>query len=244
VSFLREVCGLDLGEDLNARASAYEETAASACWWWPHREFVMVCDRPLAIERDADGRLHNSTGASVLFRDGRGVHAWHGVLVDSQIIEHPELITIEQIEACTNAEIRRVLIERYGADRYLMHSGAQVLHRDRFGALYRKEIEGDEPLVMVRVLNATPEHDGSMTRDEALAAFPDSYALSSSGSMSPLRSMPAAARFKEYFLRVSPECRPLLTDNQLGEPQELTARNAVASTFWMRGEEYEPALES
>jgi hypothetical protein len=28
-------------------------------------------------------------------------------------------------------------------------------------ALYRAEIPGDEPLVMVRVLNSTPEADGS-----------------------------------------------------------------------------------
>ena len=67
----------------------------------------------------------------------------------------------------------------------------------------------DEPLVMVKVMNSTPEPDGS---------------------------------FKPYFLRVHPELRPLLQDNQVGEPQYMSGRNAVASTFGLRGEEYERRL--
>ena len=78
-------------------------------------------------------------------------------------------------------------------------------------ALEHEEHLGDEPLVMVEVVNSTPERDGTM---------------------------------KHYFLRVHPELRPLLGDQQLGDPQELTARNAVASTFGRRGEEYSPLVET
>jgi hypothetical protein len=49
---------------------------------------------------------------------------------------------------------------------------------------------------------------------------------------------------KTYFLRVHPECRPLLRDNQFGEPQQLTAHNAIASTFGLKGEEYSPSVET
>jgi len=35
-----------------------------------------------------------------------------------------------------------------------------------------------------------------------------------------------------------------LDDGELGEPQDLTAHNALASTFGMRGEEYLPLVES
>ena len=38
--------------------------------------------------------------------------------------------------------------------------------------------------------------------------------------------------------------RPMLDGGQLGEPQALTARNAVASTFGLRGEQYEPIFET
>lgn len=50
--------------------------------------------------------------------------------------------------------------------------------------------------------------------------------------------------FKEYMLRVHPELRPMLDGGQFGEPQALTAHNAVASTFGLRGEQYAPIMES
>jgi hypothetical protein len=49
---------------------------------------------------------------------------------------------------------------------------------------------------------------------------------------------------KVYFLRVHPECRPMLRDGSFGERQELTAHAAVASTFGLRAEDYHPHAES
>jgi hypothetical protein len=192
----------------------------------------MVCERPKIIRRDEQGRLHREDGAAVSFRDGWGVHAWHGVRVPPDIIEHPELITIEQINACTNAEIRRVMIERYGQDRYLVHSGAEEISRDQFGTLYRKDIEGDESLVMVRVLNSTPEADGSLSKEEALRAFsPDTYVVGSTTMTGiPLSDYDGASRFKDYFLRVPPDIK--------------TANQAVAWTFDLSAAEYAPEAQS
>jgi hypothetical protein len=47
---------LELDRDIELRARAYAATAMSACWWWPHRQFVLVSERPskLVIE---DSRL-------------------------------------------------------------------------------------------------------------------------------------------------------------------------------------------
>jgi len=45
-SFLRQVCGLELPGDLWAREAALARAEAAAGWWWPHRRFVMVCERP------------------------------------------------------------------------------------------------------------------------------------------------------------------------------------------------------
>jgi len=44
--------------------------------------------------------------------------------------------------------------------------------------------------------------------------------------------------FNDYFLRVHPELRPITNNRIVGNPQKLTALNAVASTFGLTGEEY------
>jgi hypothetical protein len=180
-----------------------------------HPEFCIVSDRPEILKVDEQNRPHCVDGPFCRWRDGSALYSVHGVRVPAWIIDHPEKITCEGIDAEKNAEIRRVMIERYGQARYLVDSGAKEIHKDDFGTLYRKDIPGDEALVMVKVVNSTPEPDGS---------------------------------FKDYFLRVHPELRPLLSQtagrNQLGDPQRMTAQNAVASTFGLRGEEYAPALET
>jgi hypothetical protein len=216
VSFMTEACGLELDPRIAAAAKAYQETAQSACWWWPHRDFVMVCERPRNIDRDARGRLHSLNGAAIAWPDGWGVYSVHGVRVPADIIEQPQLITVQRIDGEQNAEIRRVMIERYGIDRYLHDSGAEVLHEDcdQFGhprKLVRKNRAGDEPIVAVFVRNSTLEPDGSR---------------------------------KDYMLRLHPELRPLLDAGNFGAPQKFTCRNAVASTFGMRGEQYEPEIET
>jgi hypothetical protein len=53
------------------------------------------------------------------------------------------------------------MIERYGQAKYLGESGAAQIHSDEFGVLYQKPIADDEPLVMVKVVNSTPEPDGT-----------------------------------------------------------------------------------
>jgi hypothetical protein len=53
------------------------------------------------------------------------------------------------------------MLEYYGYDRYLADSGARPLHTDATGTLWRIDLDGDEPVVMVEVLNSTPEPDGT-----------------------------------------------------------------------------------
>src|SRR5207248_1377146 len=105
-------------------------------------------------------------------RDGWGVYSWHGVTVPREVIVEPKSITVGGIEKETNAEIRRVMVERYGAAKYLADSGAKLVSKDEMGELYRKEIAGDEPLVMVKVRNSTPEPDGSV-KDYWLRCHPE-----------------------------------------------------------------------
>lgn len=105
-------------------------------------------------------RLHNGCYAAIE-SDIENLYFWHGVMVPAFVVTKPEWITLKHISDENNAEVRRVLIERYGLSRYLMDSGAKQISEDEFGELYRTEIENDEPLVMVKVMNSTPEPDGT-----------------------------------------------------------------------------------
>lgn len=95
------------------------------------------------------------------YRDSCGIYAWHGVRVSEAVIVRPETLTPTQILAEQNAEVRRVMFTRFGEDRFIRESGALPIHSDEVGDLYRVDVPNDEPLVMVRVLNSTPEADAS-----------------------------------------------------------------------------------
>lgn len=120
--------------------------------------------------------LHRMDGPAIDFGPGNeaNVYAVRGVRVDDYVIEHPEKITVEDIQNETNSEVRRVKIDQYGQSRYLLDSGAVEVSRDDFGVLYRKEIPGDEPLMMVKVVNSTAEPDGTF-KDYFLRVDPNAY---------------------------------------------------------------------
>lgn len=122
---------------------------------------AFVCERPIKMSVDNQGRLHGEKDASMIFPDGSSAFCWHGVSVPPHVILRPELLDVRAIQAETNIEVRRVMIERYGQERFLVDSGAQLVHRDQYGELYFKRLPNDEPMVMVKVVNQTPEPDGT-----------------------------------------------------------------------------------
>jgi hypothetical protein len=125
--------------------------AKSANWWFPHENACYICERPRVIAFDGQERLHREDGPAIEYRDGWGVYVWHGVRVPDSVILRPDTIDVQQIENEMNVEVRRIMIERYGAERFLIDSGAEEIQRDRHGILYRKAFLNDEPLVMVKV---------------------------------------------------------------------------------------------
>ncbi len=132
----------------------------SSGWYWPFKGACILTERHSELRRDQQGRLHSENSAAVKYPDGWAVYAWHGVRVAEAVILRPESISVAGIQSEQNAEIRRVLLERYGFDRFITDSGALPIHADETGTLYRTALEGDEPLVVVRVKNSTPEPDG------------------------------------------------------------------------------------
>ncbi|HEY9717928.1 MAG TPA: hypothetical protein V6C69_10695 [Trichormus sp.] len=127
----------------------------------PFSNVCFVSDQPIRIELDDRGRLHSADFKAIEYPDGFHLYSWHGTTVADFIIVEPEKISVELIESEQNVEVRRVLIERYGTAKYVHDSGSKEIDRDSFGVLYRKEIPNDEAIVMVAVMNSTPEPDGS-----------------------------------------------------------------------------------
>jgi hypothetical protein len=80
-------------------------------------------------------------------------------------------MTAEQIRNTDNIEVRRVMIEQFGHERFVAESGAQIVQEDDTGKLYRTDVPDDESIVVVEVQNSTPEPDGS-TRSYMLRVPP------------------------------------------------------------------------
>jgi hypothetical protein len=80
---------------------------------------------------------------------------WRGVPVDERIAFRPETITVAEILGERNAELRRVLLERFGLERFMREANPRVLDRDRDAGgerqLLHLTLEGDEDLVCVSV---------------------------------------------------------------------------------------------
>lgn len=64
------------------------------------------------------------------FADEYALWAWHGIRVSQQVIESPATLTIEEIKNEENAERRRVMIERFGWDRFMDRHGATLRAAD------------------------------------------------------------------------------------------------------------------
>jgi hypothetical protein len=96
------------------------------------------------------------SGLAALPRSLAGVQLrWNGVAIDERIAFRPETIGVDEVLAEENAERRRVLLERYGLERFMLDADAEVLDADRDAGgerrLLRVPLEGDEDLVGVLV---------------------------------------------------------------------------------------------
>ncbi|MFF2959264.1 DUF6745 domain-containing protein [Streptomyces sp. NPDC057963] len=143
------------------RLDGLAEVARHAGWWWPYERVVVISERPEALHRDEAGRLDRGDGPALAYRDGFALHAWRGMPVPAEFLAELNSLTPKRIREEENAELRRVMLEFYGYDRYLTESGAEPVHRDETGVLWRIALDGDEDVTMVEVVNSTPEPDGT-----------------------------------------------------------------------------------
>lgn len=127
-------------------------------------DICWVLERPERLEFDDRNRLHSLTGPAVQTRDGFEIYAVHGIRVDKYMVLEPHKIKLDKVDTERNIEVRRVLIDLYGMDRYLQDSGALIVdeREPHIGVLYRRRnTPPEEDLQVVKVRNSTPEPDGT-----------------------------------------------------------------------------------
>ena len=124
-------------------------------------DICFVMERPLYMYSDGEGRLHNEDGAAMMFSDGYDIYAVEGTLVHPDMIEAPNWLSVDRIYDETNQEIRRFMLKRYTPEKFIQDSQAQKIAEDEFGELYRKSLPNEQALLFVKVINSTPEPDGS-----------------------------------------------------------------------------------
>jgi hypothetical protein len=153
------LCAFDTGPGSPLEGLA--AVARAAGWWWPYERLAVLCERPVELHRDEAGRLDRGDGPALAFPDGFALHAWRGLPVPAEFVAGLDSLTPERIRDEENAELRRVMLERYGYDRYLRETGARPVQQDATGRLWLIPLPGDEDVLMVEVVNSTPEPDGT-----------------------------------------------------------------------------------
>lgn len=145
------------GEVIRALAAVSRRTH----WWWAYEGVAIVCERPVELHVNERGRLHRGEGPALAYRDGFELYRWRGVTIPATFAKILATLTPEEIRAERNAELRRIMLEHYGHERYIVDSGAEPVQQDEAGRLWRVLLPSDEPVTMVEVVNATAEPDGT-----------------------------------------------------------------------------------
>lgn len=226
---------LDLksGVDLTGFYQAIELISRNTYAWMPFNGELYVCKRPMRVCVDERGRLHNTKGPAVEFPLGFELCLIEGVQVPDFVAKDTSKITQEVIDVEQNAEVRRIMLKQYpgGWNAYLKDSGATAVHTDDFGTLYIK-----------RIGKATQE---SQERDvfSLLMRNQNSDRRPEVGMVKVV--CPSGGR--EYVLPVNLR----LIDRNYGT---RTAKNAVTSTwrikgnrtepFFKKADEYDPEIET
>ncbi|MNK72099.1 hypothetical protein D3C87_915670 [compost metagenome] len=126
LAFFRRVCDLPNTEKIEPLL----RIAQSCGWAWFFDGAAIITDRPNAIHRDEENRLHCETGSALEYRDGFSIYAWHGTRIPAEWINNKASITPKVALTWENIEQRRVAIEIVGWSKILRELDAKVIDAD------------------------------------------------------------------------------------------------------------------
>lgn len=144
--FLMKECGVTGLEE----AQGLIDMAQVCGWWASYKDVAIFQDRPKELHYNEQGELHNENGPAVLYRDGWACYSWNGMRIspsDAWILTNPERITVDSIRKQNNAELRRIMVEKMGLDKYLAASETRLIDMDSLtleGSATRALVEDGE----------------------------------------------------------------------------------------------------
>jgi hypothetical protein len=93
-------------------------------------KLAFIGEKPHAIHRNENGRLHKDGAAAVEYSDGWGVYALNGIRMKSDYILTPaEKLAPETVLQESNVDVRRELIRKIGIERMLSKLPHKVLDK-------------------------------------------------------------------------------------------------------------------
>ena len=135
---------------------------------------------PIEEHRNEDGRLHRENGPAYIsptqviwYINGRKhgpfvdiwgtiLHYYENILVPPQWIKHPEKLQFKDIMTNPNQELRYVGIRIYGYERIIEDERCSIVDEDQANRiLFEIKDVLPVPFRVVKVLNSTPEIDGT-----------------------------------------------------------------------------------
>ena len=124
---------------------------------------------------------------------------YENIRVPPHYINNPESLTLQEVLAHVNTEVRFVGMKIVGMDKVMNDKKTKIIHRDEEKGQVLFQIKGifQDPVCYVKVVNSTQEPDGT---------------------------------FKDYYLCVPPDVK--------------TCKQAVAWTFRLEEQEYQPEQET
>jgi hypothetical protein len=145
------------------------EIASGQREWWRNGARHREGDAPAIVHANGkrewwrNGRRHRGNGPAIEGPRGRAL-GWYlrGIPVPEHVVTRPETITAHAIGQEHNAELRRIMMERMGTERFIAQFGADRVHEDQCGVLWRREVGRDDVWAAVEVVNGTEEPDGSV----------------------------------------------------------------------------------
>lgn len=115
-----------------------------------------------------NGKLHRPNGPAVMSPYGTRFFYWKGIFINPSYWDRKDEMTIEEIFAIENLEVRRSMIELIGFDEILRRAASSshkpvLLDKDKHGyELYKMEMPEDdkaEPLVVIKLIDSTELKD-------------------------------------------------------------------------------------
>lgn len=112
--------------------------ARGSSWFAPFEKVCWLSEPPVHILTDARGRLHSADGPAIRYPDNAEIHAWKGIPVPAWMIEQPERITSNKIDAVIDPVLRNTMIDIMTPERFIASGGALRVSSDKTGVLWRR----------------------------------------------------------------------------------------------------------